>query len=57
VTGPRLGGADQWMALMRGDKKTRDGEITFVLMPRIGEAVCRGAPSELVARVIERNTR
>ncbi|MCC7227640.1 MAG: 3-dehydroquinate synthase [Burkholderiaceae bacterium] len=57
VTGPRLGGADQWMALMRGDKKTRDGEITFVLMPRIGEAVRRGAPPELVARVIERNTR
>ena len=57
VTGPRLGGADEWMTLMRGDKKTRDGEITFVLMPRIGEAVRRGAPGELVARVIERNTR
>ena len=57
VTGPRLGGSDHWMTLMRGDKKTRDGEIKFVLMPRIGEAVGRGAPGELVARVIERNTR
>ena len=57
VSGPRLGGVDQWMSLMRGDKKTRDGEITFVLMPRLGEAVRRGAPAELVARVIERNTR
>jgi len=57
VSGPRLGGVEQWMTLMRGDKKTRDGEITFVLMPRIGEAIRRGAPAEFVARVIERNTR
>jgi 3-dehydroquinate synthase len=54
--GPRLGGVAQWMSLMLGDKKTRAGEITFVLMPKIGEAVRRGAPAELVERVILRNT-
>jgi 3-dehydroquinate synthase len=54
--GPRLGGVEQWMSLMRGDKKTRAGEITFVLMSKIGEAVRRGAPAELVERVILRNT-
>ena len=56
TVGPRLGGVAQWMSLMRGDKKTRAGEITFVLMPKIGEAVRRGAPAELVERVILRNT-
>jgi len=54
--GPRLGGVDHWMELMRGDKKTEAGEITFVLMPKIGEAIRRSAPPELVARVILRNT-
>jgi 3-dehydroquinate synthase len=54
--GPRLGGVDHWMSLMRGDKKTQAGEIVFVLMPKIGEALCRGAPPELVERVILRNT-
>lgn len=56
VVGPRLGGVDHWMTLMRGDKKTEAGEITFVLMPKIGEAIRRGAPPELVSRVILRNT-
>jgi 3-dehydroquinate synthase len=56
TVGPRLGGVEQWMSLMRGDKKTRAGEINFVLMPKIGEAVRRSAPAELVERVILRNT-
>jgi 3-dehydroquinate synthase len=56
TVGPRLGGVEQWMSLMRGDKKTRAGEINFVLMPKIGEAIRRSAPAELVEHVIMRNT-
>ena len=56
VQGPRLGGVDEWMSLMMGDKKTEGGQITFVLMPRIGESIRRSAPAEMVARVILRNT-
>lgn len=54
--GPVLGGADQWLNLMRGDKKSRGGEITFVLMPRIGESIRRNAPEDAVRRVLARRT-
>lgn len=56
ILGPRLGGVDHWMQLMRGDKKTEAGEINFILMPKIGESIRRTAPAELVAKVILRNT-
>jgi 3-dehydroquinate synthase len=56
ILGPRLGGVDHWMKLMRGDKKTEAGEINFILMPKIGETIRRAAPAELVAKVILRNT-
>jgi 3-dehydroquinate synthase len=56
ITGPRLGGVEHWMQLMRGDKKTEAGEINFIVMPKIGEALRRTAPAETVARVILRNT-
>ena len=56
ILGPRLGGVDHWMQLMRGDKKTQAGEINFILMPKIGETIRRAAPAELVAKVILRNT-
>ena len=56
TVGPRLGGVEHWMQLMRGDKKTEAGEINFILMPKIGEALRRAAPAELVSRVILRNT-
>ncbi len=56
VLGPRLGGVEQWMQLMRGDKKTEAGEINFILMPKIGETIRRTAPADLVSRVILRNT-
>ena len=54
--GPRLGGVDEWMRLMRGDKKAEAGEISFIMMPCIGETIRRGAPADTVARVILRNT-
>ena len=56
VQGPRLAGVEQWMSLMRGDKKTEAGEINFVLMPRIGSAIRSKAPADMVARVIMRHT-
>ena len=56
ILGPRLGGVDHWMQLMRGDKKTEAGEINFILMPTIGETIRRAAPADLVAKVILRNT-
>lgn len=56
ILGPRLGGVDHWMQLMRGDKKTEAGELNFILMPKIGETIRRAAPAELVAKVILRNT-
>ena len=56
IVGPRLGGVDHWMQLMRGDRKTEAGEINFIVMPKIGEALRRAAPADLVAKVILRNT-
>lgn len=56
VVGPRLSGVDEWVSLMLGDKKAEAGEIQFVLMPRLGEAVRCKADAALVAKVIERNT-
>ena len=53
---PRLGGIEQWMSLMLGDKKAEAGEIQYILMPRLGEAVRTKADPALVAKVIARNT-
>ena len=53
VQAPALGGADQWFALMQGDKKTQAGQIKFVLMPRIGEAVVQSADSQAVRQVLQ----
>ncbi|HYG42177.1 MAG TPA: 3-dehydroquinate synthase [Bordetella sp.] len=47
-------GADRWLALMQVDKKTEGGEIRFVLMPRIGQAVTRPAPLDAVRSVLAR---
>ncbi|OZI68294.1 3-dehydroquinate synthase [Bordetella genomosp. 1] len=53
VVAPDLG-LERWIALMQVDKKTEGGEIKFVLLPRIGEAVTRGAPQAAVAAVLQR---
>jgi 3-dehydroquinate synthase len=42
----------RWFELMRVDKKAADGEIRFVLIESIGRAAMRGAPDDVVARVI-----
>lgn len=53
---PALAGFEQWMTLMRGDKKAQAGEVKFVLMPRIGQAVVRGAPDSAVREVLAQHT-
>jgi len=53
VVAPDLG-AERWLALMQVDKKTEGGEIRFVLMPRIGQALTRAAPLEAVRAVLAR---
>jgi len=53
---PALGGVDQWMSLMRGDKKTQGGQINFVLMPKIGQALVSAAPEALVREVLGLHT-
>lgn len=53
VVAPDLG-ADRWIELMQVDKKTEGGEIRFVLMPRIGEAMMRSVPDVALRRVLDR---
>lgn len=53
---PRLLGLEQWMSLMRSDKKAHAGEIKFVLMPEIGHATVCSADSADVADVLNRYT-
>lgn len=55
VVAPDLG-ADRWLDLMQVDKKTEGGEIRYVLMTRIGEAMMRAAPADAVRAVLARTT-
>jgi len=55
VTAPDLG-ADRWLDLMQVDKKTEGGQIRYVLMNRIGQAVTRAAPDAAVRAVLARTT-
>ncbi len=52
VRGPALGAA-RYLELMGHDKKAEGGEIRFVLIKRLGQAVVMPADSALVATVIE----
>jgi 3-dehydroquinate synthase len=56
VTAPASLGVERFMDLMRVDKKAEDGDIRFVLIDRIGHAVVRSAPDELVAEVIRQRS-
>jgi len=55
VVGPRLGAA-RYLELMRVDKKSRAGEIRFVVIETPGRAGLCAAPDALVAQVIEAHT-
>ncbi|HEY7805245.1 MAG TPA: 3-dehydroquinate synthase [Orrella sp.] len=50
---PRLMGVDQWLSLMRSDKKAEAGEIKFVLMPQIGQATVGAADTADVVGVLD----
>jgi 3-dehydroquinate synthase len=52
VRGPLLG-ADRYLELMRVDKKAEAGEIRFVLLERLGQALVRSAPDKTVRGVID----
>jgi 3-dehydroquinate synthase len=49
---PALQGVEQWMSLMRSDKKAQAGEIKFVLMPELGRAIVTAADSSDVTAVL-----
>ncbi len=53
TTAPALGGAEQWFSLMSGDKKAQGGQIKFVLMPCIGQAVVQPADPQAVRQVLQ----
>jgi 3-dehydroquinate synthase len=55
VVAPRMP-LDQWLALMRVDKKAEGGEIRFVLIDGPGRCVVRPAPDALVTQVIAAHT-
>lgn len=54
IVAPALG-AEQYLALMRLDKKAEAGEIKFVVVDSIGHALLRGAPDAVVREVIARH--
>ena len=53
---PSLSGFEQWMSLMRSDKKAQAGQIKFVLLPALGQAVVSGASDEDVRAVLQQYT-
>lgn len=52
VKAPALG-TDQYEKLMLNDKKTKSGEIHFVLLQRLGKAMVSTASEDLVREVLE----
>jgi 3-dehydroquinate synthase len=47
VVAPDLG-ADRWLELMEVDKKNEGGEIKFILLKPLGQAIITGVPNELL---------
>jgi 3-dehydroquinate synthase len=48
VRAPSLGGAQQWLDLMRVDKKAEGGALRFVVIEAVGRASLRPVPEALV---------
>jgi 3-dehydroquinate synthase len=55
VVGPAFG-AEQYLKLMRLDKKARDGEIRFVVIEAPGRAGVRAVPDSLTVQVLQEHT-
>ncbi|UHL63669.1 3-dehydroquinate synthase [Paralcaligenes sp. KSB-10] len=53
VQAPDLG-AERWIDLMQVDKKTEAGQLRFILLPQIGQAVFQPAPVDALRTVLER---
>mgnify|MGYP001551532485 CR=1 FL=1 len=53
VQAPDLG-AERWIDLMQVDKKTEAGQLRFILLPQIGQAVFQPAPADALRAVLER---
>lgn len=47
-------GTDRWVRLMGNDKKAEGGTLRFVLLPRIGEAICTDVDAGLLENVFQR---
>lgn len=45
-------GAARWIDLMQVDKKTEAGQLRFILLPRIGEAVFQSVPAAALQAVL-----
>jgi 3-dehydroquinate synthase len=52
VRAPRLGGPEQWLDLMRLDKKAEAGQIRFVVVEQIGRAALRAVPESVVRETL-----
>jgi 3-dehydroquinate synthase len=53
VQPPNLG-TERWIELMQVDKKTEGGQLRFVLLPKIGQAVFQPAPMDVVREVLHK---
>jgi len=43
---------ERWLSLMRVDKKTEAGQLRFVLLLKLGQAVCENVADEVVGEVL-----
>lgn len=53
VQPPNLG-TERWIELMQVDKKTEGGQLRFVLLPKLGQAVFQPAPMDAVREVLHK---
>ncbi|NYT58379.1 3-dehydroquinate synthase [Alcaligenaceae bacterium] len=53
VQAPDLG-QEHWLDLMQVDKKTEGGQLRFVLLSAIGQALCEGVPAQALQQVLEK---
>lgn len=44
----------KWLSAMKVDKKNNNGEIRFILLPRIGKSIIRSVSNDLIEKVLSR---